>query len=137
MSESNNNKETNTGSSKAKRIAAAIGFGVIASGILATGETATRTVPATRRIFPFFMFGCIIFPIFLWIGMWIYGAVTGKKNVASYRTEEMEETLRQAEEIRQKTEEAETQGMSDSTDEANDSDAVQSPDVTDSADKAE
>ena len=44
--------------------------------------------------------------------MWIYGAVTGKKNVASYRTEEMEETLRQAEEIRQKTEKAETEETS-------------------------
>ena len=137
MSEKNNNKETNTGSSKAKRIMAWIGIGIIGLWILATAVIAILPVPNKGRIFPFFMFGCIIFPIFLWIGMWIYGAVTGKKNVASYRTEEMEETLRQAEEIRQKMEEAETQGMSDSRDEANDSDAVQSPDVTDSADKAE
>ena len=107
MSE-NNNKETNTGSSKTKRIMAWIGIGVIGLWILATAVIAILPVPNKGRIFPFFMFGCIIFPIFLWIGMWIYGAVTGKKNVASYRTEEMEETLRQAEEIRQKTE-AETE----------------------------
>ena len=42
--------------------------------------------------------------------MWIYGAVTGRKNVASFRTKEMEETLRQAEEIREKMEEKETGG---------------------------
>ena len=109
MSENNNNKESNTGSSKTKRVMAWIGIGVIGLWILATAVIAILPVPNKGRIFPFFMFGCIIFPIFLWIGMWIYGAVTGKKNVASYRTEEMEETLRQAEEIRQKMEEEETE----------------------------
>ena len=83
------------------------------SGISGTSMLLDQVTPAylTLPMFlfllniPIFMFGCIIFPIFLWIAMWIYGAVTGRKNVASFRTEEMEETLRQAEEIRQKTEE--------------------------------
>ena len=107
MSDTTNNKENNPGAGpgKAKRIMAWIGLSIIGLWILATAAIAILPVPNKGRIFPIFMFGCIIFPIFLWIAMWIYGAVTGRNNVASFRTEEMEETLRQAEEIRQKTEE--------------------------------
>ena len=120
--ETNNNKENNngTGPGKAKRIMAWIGLVIIGLWILATAAIAILPVPNKGRIFPFFMFGCIIFPIFLWIAMWIYGAVTGRKNVASFRTEEMEETLRQAEEIREKmaeTDNAETAQDSDTAEE--------------------
>ena len=87
-----------------KQIAAWIGIGVIALWFLATACLAVFPVPGKAKLFPFFMIGCIVFPVFIWIGMWIYGAVTGKKNVASFRSEEMEETMRQAEEIREKLE---------------------------------
>ena len=94
-----------------RQIAAWIGIGVIALWFLATACLAVFPIPGKARLFPFFMIGCIVFPVFIWIGMWIYGAVTGKKNVASFRTEEMEETMRQAEAIKEQmeTEKAETE----------------------------
>ncbi|MCR4814934.1 MAG: hypothetical protein K5879_08940 [Lachnospiraceae bacterium] len=109
-SNSNGNGAESSSGGKAKRVMAWIGLAIIGLWILATAAIAILPVPNKGRIFPLFMFGCIIFPIFLWIGMWIYGAVTGRKNVASFRTKEMEETLRQAEEIREKMEEKETGG---------------------------
>lgn len=84
-----------------RQILAWTGIGLIALWLLATAVIAVFPVPAKDKLFPFFMIGCIVFPVFIWIGMWIFGAVTGKKNVASFRSEEMEETMRQAEEIKQ------------------------------------
>ena len=98
-----------------KQIFAWIGIGVIALWFIATACLAVFPIPGKDRLFPFFMIGCIVFPVFIWIGMWIYGAVTGKKNVASFRTEEMEETMRKAEEIRR---EAEKESESDSEEES-------------------
>ena len=96
-----------------RKILAWIGIIVIALWILATAAIAILPVPNKSQIFPIFMFGCIIFPLFLWIAFWIYGAVTGKKNVASFRTEEMEETMRKAEQIRQEMREKQASAETD------------------------
>ena len=83
-----------------KRILAWVGIVIIALWLTATLLIAALPIPNKAAIFPFFIIGCIVFPVFLWIAMWAYGAITGKKNVASFRTPEMEETMRQAEEIK-------------------------------------
>ena len=90
-----------------KRIMAWIGLGLIGAWILATAVLAVLPVSGKENVFRFFMFGCIILPIFLWIFLWVYGALTGKKNVASFRSAEMEETMRKADEIRMKESETE------------------------------
>ena len=84
----------------AKRILAWVGIVIIALWLTATLLIAVLPIPNKAAIFPFFIIGCIVFPVFLWIAMWAYGAITGKKNVASFRTAEMEETMRKAEEIK-------------------------------------
>ena len=101
MAEKDNQKDVKENKIAARQIFAWVGIGLIALWLLATACLAVFPIPGKAKLFPFFMIGCIVFPVFLWIGMWIYGAVTGKKNVASFRSEEMEETMRQAEEIKQ------------------------------------
>ena len=87
-----------------KRILAWVGIVIIALWLTATLLIAALPIPNKAAIFPFFIIGCIVFPVFLWIAMWAYGAITGKKNVASFRTAEMEETMRKADEIRNQEE---------------------------------
>lgn len=43
----------------------------------------------------------VILPIFAWIFLWILGAVTRKKNIASFRSAEMEETMEKAAQIKE------------------------------------
>lgn len=50
--------------------------------------------------FPKFMIGSIILPIVAWVFIWMVGILTNKKTIASFRSEEMDETMKQAEEIR-------------------------------------
>ena len=87
-----------------KRILAWVGIVIIALWLTATLLIAALPIPNKAAIFPFFIIGCIVFPVFLWIAMWAYGAITGEKNVASFRTAEMEETMRKADEIRNQEE---------------------------------
>lgn len=83
-----------------KRILAVIGLIVIAAWIIATLVIAIIPFPGKELLFPIFIIGCILFPIILWVALWIIGSVTGKKNIASFKTEEMDETERLAEEIK-------------------------------------
>ncbi len=84
-----------------KRVFAWIGLVVIALWITATVLIAILPIPNKTAIFTFFMIGCVVFPILMWIVLWGYSAITGKKNVASFRSAEMEETMRKADEIRE------------------------------------
>ncbi len=105
---SDENKKT----SPAKRILAWIGIVIIALWFTATILIAVLPIPGKAAIFPFFMIGCIVFPVFLWIALWAYGAITGKKNVASFRSAEMEETMEKAELIKEKLKEQESEETS-------------------------
>lgn len=105
IKQDNNPEKQAAKTSTGKRIMAWIGIGLIGAWILATAVIAIIPFEGKENIFRFFMFGCIILPVFLWIFLWIYGAVTGRKNVASFRSAEMEETMRKADEIRMKMEE--------------------------------
>ncbi len=85
---------------KAKQILALLTVILIVGFILATFVMAFLDFPNKENIFFTCVLCVIILPIIAWVLMWIIGAVTGRKNVASYRTEEMEETLKKADEIR-------------------------------------
>ena len=100
IKQDNNPEKQAAKTSTGKRIMAWIGIGLIGAWILATAVIAIIPFEGKENIFRFFMFGCIILPVFLWIFLWAYGAITGRKNIASFRTKEMEETMRKAEEIR-------------------------------------
>lgn len=83
-----------------KRIFAIIGIIIILGWILASFLIAVLPIPAKATLLPVFIAGCVIFPIALWIALWLIGVVTKKKNIASFRTEEMEDTMLQAEQIK-------------------------------------
>ena len=100
----NNNTIEPAGESKtaspAKRTLAWIGIAVIALWFIATMLIAVLPVANKDRWFPLFVIGCIIIPVFLWIVLWLVGLLTGKRTVASFRSEETQETMRKADEIR-------------------------------------
>lgn len=83
-----------------KRIMALITVILIVCFVIATFIIACLDFPNKETVFFSCMIGLIVLPIIGWILMWIFSTITGRKNVASYRTEEMEETMRQADEIR-------------------------------------
>lgn len=83
-----------------KRILAIIGLIVIGAWIIATAVVAFLSFPGKTVLFPILIFGCILLPIMLWIILWAASAITGKKNVASFRNDEMDDTLKKAEEIK-------------------------------------
>lgn len=83
-----------------KRTMALITVILIVCFVIATFIIACLDFPNKETVFFSCMIGLIVLPIIGWILMWIFSVVTGRKNVASYRTEEMEETMRQADEIR-------------------------------------
>ena len=83
-----------------KRIWAIIGLSLIALWLIATVVTAFAPISGKESIFPAMIAGCVIFPIMLWIILWLVSVITKKKNIASFRSEEMEKTMRQADEIR-------------------------------------
>lgn len=85
---------------KAKQILALLTVILIVGFILATFVMAFLDFPNKENIFFTCVLCVIILPIIAWVLMWIISAMTGRKNVASYRTKEMEETMKQADEIR-------------------------------------
>lgn len=87
---------------KVKRILALVTVILIVGFILATLVIAFLDFPGKTTVFFTCMLCIIILPIIAWILMWMIGAATGHKNIASYRTEEMEKTMQKADEIRMK-----------------------------------
>lgn len=83
-----------------KRILALITVILIVGFILATFVIAFLDFPNKENVFFTCMLCVIVLPIAGWILMWMYSVITNRKNVASFRSEEMEETMKQADEIR-------------------------------------
>ncbi len=83
-----------------KRILALITVILIVCFIVATLIIAFLDFPNKETVFFSCMMGVIFLPIAAWIIMWMYSVLTNRKNVASFRSEEMEETMRKADEIR-------------------------------------
>lgn len=83
---------------KVKRILAIIALVLIAAWIGVTIFMGITDSP----LFPKFMVGCVILPIVAWIFIWMFGVLTKTKTIASFRSAEMDETMRQADEIREK-----------------------------------
>lgn len=80
-----------------KRILALAGVVIITLWVLATFVLAV----VHAAIFKYFMFGCIALPIVLWLAIWFVGLLTGKKTIASFRTEEMDRTMAEADRIKE------------------------------------
>lgn len=83
-----------------KRILALVTVIIIMCFIIATFIIACLDFPGKETVFFGCILGVIFLPIFAWFFMWMYSVLTQKKNIASFRSEEMEETMRQADEIR-------------------------------------
>ena len=86
--------------SKVKRILAWIGIVLVVLWFTATMLLVLLPVPNKDKLFPFFIFGCIVIPILLWIAIWIAGLLSGKRTVASFRSEETQKMMDEADEIR-------------------------------------
>lgn len=91
---------------KAKRIAAIVALVFIALWIIATIFFGVTNFPFSHDMFCKFMIGCVMWPIIAWILIWMFGVITNTKTIASYRSKEMDETMRKADEIRAEMERA-------------------------------
>lgn len=87
-----------------KRILALITVILIVCFILATLVIAFLDFPNKDTVFFSCIIGIIVLPIMAWIIMWMYSVITNRKNIASFRSEEMEETMQKAEEIKSRLE---------------------------------
>ena len=85
-----------------KRIFAIIALIIIGLWIAATVVTAVFPIPMKSILFPIFAIGCVVLPIMAWVILWMISVFSGKKNIASFRSEEMEKTMKEADEIKSK-----------------------------------
>lgn len=85
---------------KLKRIFALATVILIALFIIATFVVALLDFPNKMVVFTGLAAGMVFLPIMGWLALWMIGLLTKKKNIASFRSEEMEETMKQAEQIR-------------------------------------
>ena len=85
-----------------KKIFAIVALILIFGWIIATFVIAVTNFPGKQELFRVFMLGCIAFPVIAWVGLWMLGILTNKKNIASFRSEEMEDNIKKAELIKEK-----------------------------------
>lgn len=102
---------------KAKRIFALLGIIFILLWIIATLILSFAPIPARETLFPIFVAGCVIFPIMLWIILWMISFISGKKNIASYTTKEMDEIREKAEKIKYSQKESSKEPQSEENEE--------------------
>lgn len=69
--------------SKNQRRAALIGVILLAMLFLATLITAIFNFDGEGKLFKAFLFATIAVPILIWIYIWLYGAITKKRTIAS------------------------------------------------------
>lgn len=85
---------------KLKRILALFCVIVIVLFIIAAFVVAIIDFPNKLVVFTGMAAGVVFLPIFAWIFIWMFGILTRKKTIASFRSEEMEKTMEQAEQIK-------------------------------------
>ena len=112
-----NNNEEPKSNNKTKRVLAWIGIALVVIWFSATMLLAVLPVPNKDKLFPFFIFGCIVIPILIWVIIWIVGLLTGKRTVASFRSEETQKMMDEADEIRYREIVKETEGTAEESDE--------------------
>ena len=69
--------------SKNQRRAALIGVILLAMLFLATFITAIFNFDGEGKLFKAFLFATITVPILIWVYIWLYGAITKKRTIAS------------------------------------------------------
>lgn len=83
-----------------KRIFAIIGLIVIFLWIAATVIVAFIPFPGKTFVFGLLAAGCVLLPLMFWIILWVVSSLTGKDNIATFRTKAMNETMMKAEMIK-------------------------------------
>lgn len=83
-----------------KRVFALIAVALILLLIVAAAVVAVLDFPNKTPVFASLFAAMVFLPIIAWIFLWLYGIITGKKNIASFRSEEMEKTMSDAERIK-------------------------------------
>lgn len=87
---------------KIKKILAIAGIAAIVGWVAATFVVAILKFPGKEPIFQVLMVGCVVLPIVLWLLIWFVGMLTNKKTIASFRNEDMDKTMEEAESIKDK-----------------------------------
>lgn len=85
---------------KLKRILAMTTVVVIVLFIIATFVIACLDFPNKQAVLTSCILGTIFLPIMAWIFLWMHSIITRKKNIASFRSAEMEEIMQKADEIK-------------------------------------
>lgn len=88
-------------SQKLKRVFALATVILIVLLVIATFIVAILDFPNKMAIFTGLAAGMVFLPVMAWLFLWMFGLLTKKKNIASFRSEEMEQTLMQAEQIKE------------------------------------
>ncbi len=83
-----------------KRVFALIAVALIVLLIVAAAVVAVLDFPNKTPVFASLFAAMVFLPIVAWIFLWLYGIITGKKTMASFRSEEMEKTMADAERIK-------------------------------------
>lgn len=84
-----------------KRVFALIAVALIVLLIVAAAVIAVLDFPNKTSVFASLFAAMIFLPIAAWIFIWLYGIITGKKTIASFRSQEMEQTMADAERIKE------------------------------------
>lgn len=92
-----------------KRIFSIIGLALIICWIIATVVIALIPFPGKTLVFGIFAAGCVVLPLMLWIILWIISSLSGKDNIATFRSKEMNQTMMEAEIIKNNIAEAQNQ----------------------------
>ena len=90
-------------SNKTKKILAIICLVAIAALLIFSAIVAVFDFPNKLQIFSACVITLIFLPILSWIYIWLYGVLTKRKTIASFRTEEMDKTIELAEQIKEET----------------------------------
>lgn len=83
-----------------KRMLALITVILIVAFVLATLVIAILDFPGKSTVFGICITCLIALPIMAWFLLWMVGVLSNRKNIASFRSAEMEETMQKAEEIK-------------------------------------
>ncbi len=86
---------------KLKRFFALATVILIVLFVIATFIVALLDFPNKMAVFTGLAAGMVFLPVMAWLFLWMIGLLTKKKNIASFRNEEMEKTMEQAEQIKQ------------------------------------
>ncbi len=85
---------------KLKRIAAMLGIILLVGLSVASLIIAFLDFEGKSQVLFSCLAAAVLLPIFIWIMIWMFGIMSKRKTIASFRSEEMDKTMEMADRIR-------------------------------------